>query len=1164
MTVEQERIAGTPAGDRASSAPTLDELVAALGLQEPTDEQAAVAQYPPTGMVNGVEQGLPLLVVAGAGSGKTETLSLRATFLSAHYGIPGESILGLTFTRKAAGELAHRLRTRLEAWGDLRAAQKPLSEPAREAQTALTFSNIPEATTYNAFALSIVQEFGARAGLDPQISHLGEAAAWQLMSEVVAAWEGDLPKDEAESSVVNNALGLRDAIANQALTLREAEKGLKRLLQQFHSARAENERAYTGFFILGEETVRQRLELLKIIEEFDRRKSELGQMDYADQVIAALRIVKEVPEVREELRRRYRIVFLDEFQDTSVAQMKFLSALFANHPVTAVGDPNQAIYGWRGASAASLEDFHQRFSASSAPRTVLNLSTAWRNDQAILRAANVLAQPLATPPNYTRVAGAQSGGSIALPKLQTRNGAGLGSSEAVFTTTAADALRETVDFVVASRRKYSQDGGLTPASVAVLSRTRSALQPVVAALREHGVPAQVVGGDSLLGHPVIKDLRAVLEITADVGRATQLLRLLAGLDLGSGDYRALGNFSRRAARRRSEKSGEREASVLLEAVEACAEGVEVTGLSTVGARRVALLGARLRELRLRNTGGLSELVQEARSVMGLDQEAAADPTSEDATAVLDVFADVALTYEREAERPTMDAFLAWLDATEEKERGLSAPSVDIDPNAVQVMTIHASKGLEWDAVALVDVASSRFPLTKSRGSTKAKGVLGPPVIPAPQKAWWGTSAELPYPLREDSGHLPNPEIWDASLPGGSRANLLTEEIGQYLQDEERRLAYVAVTRARRALLIVGSWFGSGSQPRYPSVFMAELFESTLEEGSWKEFLDTREHRVAPVTKVRAEDITEPSAPAPALTGGRISALPPQDNWPSLVGGLSEAQFPRDPGPVRRQSEQAAARVGEELRALSSAESDRSQHLAGLADQDLATAVGHLLTERDHRTKEFAGGTLTPREVIAEVSKSRAISVTELAGFHVDEVAGAQDMIRPVPQQPSRSARVGTLLHGWIEQRLRRLSTSAADTDHDEEVPVGGALSPEDSALLEQLKKSAAQLDFSGYTVVAVEVPFTVSDRGTIVRGRIDAVLQDELGNYHLIDWKTASRPRNTLSPEDRVRYGVQLEYYREAWASTASAEGVEVDCSLVFIYPGGTWTVPLSQLAAGS
>lgn len=1159
-----------------SSTVSLAEVVSTLGLRQPTEEQAAVAEFAPFEDTTEGRLGRPLLVVAGAGSGKTETLSLRATYLAAHYGIPGHSILGLTFTRKAAAELSDRLRSRLQGWAAVsEGTDRSRGGGSRLVNPVGAYEHVPEATTYNSFALSVVQEFGARVGIEPNAAHLGEAAAWQQMSEIVAGWDSDLNATVGEESVVDRVLRLRDAIANQALTLEQARRRIRRLLDRFEAAKAEGTRSYLkSFHQAGEDTLRQQLQMLSIIEEFDRQKVECGTMDYADQVLAAIKVVEESAEARETLRRRHQIVFLDEFQDTSVAQMRLLSALFSDHPVTAVGDPNQAIYGWRGASAASLEEFHHRFSTSSAEHATLSLSTAWRNDRSILRAANVLAGPLSKPAAY--LAGAAPGAPVALPELVARPGAGSGFVQAIFTASQNEAISSAVQFVSEQRRRLSRDGGERteprPGSVAVLSRTRAALHPMVSALREAGIPAQAVGGDSLLAHPAVRDLRATLEITNDVGGSDHLLRLLTDLDLGAADLRALGNHARRLAERRSSASqgqsqgAQHEPALLLDAVESCARGEEVKGLSQAGGQRVGRLGRRLALLRRRSGSSISEQIQDARYVMGLDAEAAADPTAEDVTSVLDVFADSASEYESSAERPTMGAFLRWLDAAELRERGLSAPQVNIDPDAVQVMTIHASKGLEWDAVALIDVASGRFP-SGGRGCRTSRGEVSRPPSPSPSSGWIRDAGSLAYPLREDHHYLPDPPIWNMERSGSSLQGEFQEDVGAYLQDEERRLAYVATTRARHALLLAGSWFAVGKTPRYPSVFMAELFASDDPGTRWPDFLDGEEHATG--GELDSRDSNQEDSEAPAITSGLIVALPPAGDWSELGGSGQRSQYPRDPGPLRRQIEQGAARVREEIEALSSSPSELKEGpdtvLAALENTSLARDVEVLLKDRQRRDEREAALS-TPESALELVAQSRSLSVTELAAFRANPREAAEDLVRPVPSRPAASTQVGTAFHAWMESRLRRLSADGGDPDRAEDEAPAFPLVPDDKELLDRLVATASQIDFSGYSVAAVEVPFALTETGQIIRGRIDAVLRAHRGeegsggDYLLVDWKTTKGTKRNLSREESIRYGAQLDFYRRAWEPIAEDQGVQVRAQLVFISPDGWWVVTDREL----
>lgn len=1129
------------------------ELARELGLLEPTDEQADVAEYPPYVEVDGEQYAAPLLVVAGAGSGKTQTLSLRASYMTSQFGVRPESILGLTFTRKAAGELA----------GRLAAHSRLLTGIDGSVGEGFAVVEVPVGTTYNSFALGIVQEFGPLIGIDPKVTHLDAAASWQLMSEIVAGWPYDISGDLAESTIVERALGLREDIANQAMTMSEVEAGLRRLSAKFETLREEKGGKLAGFFLEGEQTVAQRRELLAVIEAFEDAKAQTGRMDYADQVLAAIRIVEEVDHVRDVLRARHKVVFLDEFQDTSVAQMRFLSALFSDHPVTAVGDPNQAIYGWRGASAASLQDFHRLFNPKRvAPQETLKLSMAWRNDRSILNAANVIAAPLAKTPSYVRRVGSEDknarpgigeqlgsqrqaqlvqGGSA--PKevvndaadaefLAARDKAGPGTTEANFRLRHQESIDDIVDFVEQARRDlYDPEEG-KPGSVGVLCRRNAPLRPILQALHERGIPAQMVGSESLLGHPAVLDLRAALQVAVDPGDSPSLMRLLTNLDLGASDLRALGDHASSIMWREQKRDPEsgRSPILLAEAVDSCEKPGDVPGMSAVAAVRVARLRRILRELRQSAALSIPAQVQTARRLLALDIESEADPTSEDVSAVLDTFADVATEYDKSAPRPTMEAFLAWLTAAELKEKGLSSPTADIDADAVQVMTIHGSKGLEWDAVAIAEFSAGRLP-SQGSGNRKRGGEFAPPPNPGPASGWWKDASVLPYSLRQDAAHLPDPAIWGSDKTATYAQNTFREEVGQYLQDEERRLAYVAITRARHRLLMTGSWFDTGTTPRFPSLFVTQLLASAPASDG-----------VPPVTKARMEP------------------LPPAEEWADLIASESTAMFPREPGPVRRRSEQAGVKVLQELPNADTLDVDAG--LESVKNENLRNDARLLLAQlEDQRKRAKELESADPEKVLAAAGASRALSVTEVAAFKADPVGVAADLLRPVPQRPMGSAQLGSHLHRWMEGHLRVLASSSADKDLQPEDEIPASLVGEDKEIFAAIQRAVIELDLGrDYTVFGIEIPFSWTEEQQLIRGRIDAVLRDKDGNYVLVDWKTSRYPKRSMTEQEKLRYATQLSYYRKAWQEQAEADGVELSSQLVFVFPGGTWVVPEGEI----
>ena len=1129
----------------------LTELVSTLNLRRPTPEQAQIATYPPMVDVGGTKRPAPLLVVAGAGSGKTETLSLRATFMASHFGVPADAILGLTFTRKAAGELEQRLRERLES---LRRVTGDTGPEGTGHQAALVLGGSAESMTYNAFALGVVREFGAHIGIDPQAVHMGEAAAWELMSSVVSQWPGELTESFTLASTVDKALELRQDIANQAMTMDEARRGIRRLLGRFKEAADEGKRSYTAFHRNGEEALRKRLQLIDIIEVFDEEMRVQGRMDYTQQVLSAIRVVKEVPEARAALRARHQVVFLDEFQDTSVAQMEFLSALFDDHPVTAVGDPNQAIYGWRGASAASLSDFHSMFNKEKGvPKRTMTLRTAWRNDRTILDAANVVAQPLTTRGAWLpSVAGAASGDKnkdVTLPKLEARPGAGRGTVGASYTHCEATSIEAMVAFV--KQAKEQMEANLErDVSVAVLSRRAKALIPAVDALRRAGLPAQLAAGDALLLSPAVMDLRSALSVSADIGKSSDVMRLLTNLHLGALDLRALGNLARHLARGRG--PGVDDTALLLEAVNAVTEGEPCKNLSEAGSARVVQLGTKLSAIRSSNDSGLVEQVQGARWAMDLDAEFTADPTTPGTPELLDQFTELAVEYEATTERPSLSTFLEWLGSVEAKEQGLRVPAVQVEPGAVQAMTIHSAKGLEWDVVVVIDMEDGRFPKSHQNGSDPEDQPFDPeaPADAAPQSGWWTDLGKLPYPLRRDRDHLPPLEVFDMSQTGKELQARFRQDVGDYLQTEERRLAYVALTRARSHLGVFGSWSTGGMKVRYPSIFLTE---------------------VAQTPGVTADLQSSP-------VGEALEAIQQADQ---------SVSFPPGPSTLERQSAQAAAQIGEAREEILSQVRDESplaflgdpldtaladRVLAGVGDRGLARRVALLLQEHRDNLQRRDPKTLSPEEVVRSIGSTRSMQVTEIARLQSDPEATILDLVRPVPSEPATAGLIGTAFHAWVEGYLKRLNASSGEEDEEELWALAALpLSPSDQEYLEQLEVSFAGSDvLDGFEIVALETPFSMVRDGVTVRGRIDAVLRDREGKTWLVDWKTRRFLPNEIRPETLSYYISQLRQYVEAWSArakttTKTATGnngctEKVQAALFFVAPQGVRAMTLRQL----
>ena len=1101
----------------------------------PTAEQVRVIEAPRR----------PLLVVAGAGSGKTETMSMRVLWLLAnHPDLTPASILGLTFTRKAAGELGDRLRERIRLLSrELPQMRERLDED-------------PVTLTYNSFAERIVSEHGMRIGIDPDFSMLSEAGALDMMTQIVEAWPTDLDDDLSPAGVVGRILHLAGEIAEHGYTVEGARQALEGFEWELEIVGDSNKAARDLH-----QANQRRIAFLGPIEAYQKRKREMGLLDFSDQLVLATRIVREVPSVRAALREEFRAVLLDEFQDTSVIQMELLSTLFGDHAVTAVGDPNQAIYGWRGASASSLETFLERFQ-TGAPEEgqTLTLSTAWRNDVSILEAANRVAEPLREVASYQEgkeQLNAQS------PVLVPRPGAGRGVVEIAYPAAYEDALAATVDFVRRVRAQPVTDGKRR--TVAVLSRRRKDFPLIDAALREAGIPTEIVGLGGLLDQPAVQDVRAALELGYDVAASPWLARLLAGIDLGAADLMALGDWARVLARREGASSHQ---AVLLDAVdEPPAPGWAAKGrpaISEEAVRRVRLLGERLRQVREGVGRSITEQVERAILIMGTLDDVIADPLSMGGRAALDEFIAVAAAYEKETPGASLGSFLAYLRMADEREDGLDAPLGEPDPKAVQILTVHGSKGLEWDGVVVFGLCDGVFP-----SHSKKTSVEWTKDVP-PANAWLTDSGALPHPLRGDHRDLPPfvPVVEGSRTASAGYDKWATKvykpSVGVYAEREERRLAYVAMTRARSAQLLVGSWTSDFNRKvAHPSRY--------LMEASAQLFGHAPQPAEGTAGAVEDRDVWGSGAwrdlgVEPAVGEGAclIAPIPGEEEREALSVSAPSETFPSAPGPSRQRVAAAAASVRAQIRELAQ-DRDVFEALAELGD-DPAVRDTIALIEEDRLGREAPVVDLWAERVPA----------TSVSSLLQDAGEFARDMRRPMPVKPSSFSALGTVFHAWAERELHVAGADPVSEAVDpsavtsgEDVALAGGddgadevlLTARERELLERLRENFRAFvagELADYRAVAIEEAFSVEVGGVSVQGRIDAVFERVSGEgprFLVVDWKSGQPVTRTTKPEKLAYFATQLRLYQRAWAARVGVDAAEVGAMVAFLVGPSHYTL---------
>ena len=329
-------------------------------------------------------------------------MAARVVWLVANgYAEPGQ-VLGLTFTRKAAGQLLRRVRSRLARLSGtgLTIGSHPGPPPGEPAGT-------PAVSTYHAFAGQLLREYGLLspdAGeraqpVEPDTRLLSETELWQLAFDVVNGYRGELHTDKTPATVTSMVLRLSGQLAEHLVDtgqLRDTHVELERLVHTLPAGRYQRDRGPSQWLLRMLATQAERAELVPLIDALHRRMRAEKVMDFGTQMAYAAQLATAVPQVGEQLRARYRVVLLDEYQDTGYAQRILLSSLFGGGvddelALTAVGDPIQSIYGWRGASATNLPRFTTDFPRpDGSPAPVLELRTSWRNPPRALHVANAV------------------------------------------------------------------------------------------------------------------------------------------------------------------------------------------------------------------------------------------------------------------------------------------------------------------------------------------------------------------------------------------------------------------------------------------------------------------------------------------------------------------------------------------------------------------------------------------------------------------------------------------------------------------------------------------------------------------------------------------------------------------------------------------------------
>ena len=1002
----------------------------------------------------------PCVVMAGAGSGKTAVITARVVYLvlvrqglveAEHSGALPSEILCLTFTNKAAEELSRRVRLATEGLG----------LPEGEEPTVLT---------YHAFAAGLVDDYGLRMGVEPGRMLLSDAHKWQLAASLLSDREFEHLEVRTVGHVVKSMLTLTDQCANHLVSAEEVAGFSWSLAERGEVKTAADRDMLT--------TALRRVELAGLVRAYRERKTELGVLDYGDQITQAHGLVEEFPEVAEQFRTRFPVVLLDEYQDTNVAQARLLQALCGReYPVFAVGDPDQNIYAWRGASLHNILRFPGDFASEDRPN--LPLFVNFRSGSRILAVADAV---IAEVPPERRAAEKEL-------RPDPSRGEGL-----VQAFVAVDAFAEARQ-IAAMIKKEAGDrpppaGGELPwQDFAVLCRKKRLFAPILEVLREEGIPVEVVDLGGLLQVPEVVEVVAWLRLLDDPARNVALTRILQGprWRIGYRDLAALARWSAEHTTKLRTDLGIEDrapgdvAFALSESLEHL-DDEDMSGLSDDARERLKEFRVVFAALREAARGPVGDLVAEIMDRSGLLRELEA---SSELSAVgarrnlLNLVQHISSFAPVEGEA-TLSTLVTYLDASDEAEDTELEPVQLSEANTVKLLTIHKAKGLEWPVVFVPGLSEhSRWP----------NSAIFPDVSRQPNPVT--QPATLPFELRGDRDVLPR---------YGGNIREFKAELKERGLEEERRLCYVALTRARDMLVVsCAHWYGDLVDSHKPGVFYSEI---ARHEATEVLFEDEPPHE-NPLIDIRRERAA--TWPLPGRGDDTDDLFP--EGWHQVAVRAVE-----DPSYVQKRSEELLPADLAEFGRLAAAHAERAA----------------LIEERvEAQPAPSAPTTLSVSSVLAYLRCPKLFFWSQ---------------VRPLPRRPSEAARLGTEVHRWIELQGRGQGT-LIDVDDLPDLSTEERLAEPGTAA--GLREAFRVSRFADQLPLYAERPFLLYLDGIVVGGRIDAIFGTPDGPWEVVDYKTGRVPA-----EDDPLAGMQLDLYALACAEVWGKRPEELTLTYFYLSEG--------------
>jgi DNA helicase-2/ATP-dependent DNA helicase PcrA len=987
----------------------------------------------------------PLLVLAGAGSGKTRVVTRRIAWLAAQ-GIAPERVLALTFSTRAAEEMRGR-------------AEALLSTPFEELNCS----------TFHAFCTRLLAEEALEAGLEPFIHPVTPADRLALLMDrldELSIRHHDLRANPAPvlAQMIDRIDRLKDEMVTSADHL-EWAKSLAASDDPADRDRAERE-----------------LEFARLYEAHDRLVEEAGGLDFGEMILRAIRLLEEHPATRRRVHDRYRAVLVDEYQDTNLAQKELLERLVGpDRNVVVVGDDDQSIYRFRGASRKNIHDFHETFPDAK----VIRLEVNYRSSQAILDAAHAVVEPCeGRLEKKLRAAGR---GPAPVPGLDPVSFWRCENERAQAQAVAAELEREIAD-------------GIEPGECAVLARSvRNEGQLVATALEERGIPYRVMGAAAFFERAEVRDLLAWLRLLSDPGDARAVVRALLRPPVELGPV-ALARTTTIARRRKTDMISALQIALGTPDVPPEARERIDRFLKTYRAASRAFDG-------MRPDLFVHRLIER----IGLRKQYLFSDTTESLERLVNIakFADLAAAWvRREPGRSSRD-FAEHVAAVAAAGLREEEATVRGAPNAVRIMTMHGAKGLEFDCVYVLGVQQSRMPGPRRSRETVPEALL---------------KEELPADTRE--AHAA----------------------------EMRRLLYVAMTRARRRLVL--AWpeaSGSGeSTIQKPSEFYEEARRAVgaAEEERGEELLGIHEDLYAAFRMMRDEVLGSVAQVGASMGEMRLDAHLDAVHAVSRYLELLKLAALIERRPRREELSQAIAEINQVL-----AQAAGPEQRGLLAESNLDDLLLEADRETLRRERLVAGHSTTSLESYLPIrGQGLMLSATDIDVYRACPLRYKFARVFSIPREQTLPQRFGILVHQVLERFHAQIANEEA---------AGGTLVPDTGIerLMALFDNGWRRGGFGGTNeerqlhekaVVALSryhERFAVQESSPVwfergfsfrigphqVRGRVDRVDRHPDGSFELIDYKTG-RARTQSQLKDDIQLSLYQLGAREAWKLESSRQ----------------------------